>query len=46
MDDSRILDVWAAGRRHPAARSQLMLAAAYPGIEVRDLGCGLPVGSA
>jgi hypothetical protein len=43
MDDSRILDVWAAGRRHPAARSQLMLAAAYPGIESADL-CGLPVG--
>jgi len=43
MDDLQILDVWGAGRRHPAARPLLMLAAARPDLPAGDLAT-MPVG--
>src|SRR5829696_2988721 len=43
MDDMQILDVWGAGRRHPAARPLLLLAAARPDLTPEDLTT-LPVG--
>jgi hypothetical protein len=43
MDDRQILDVWGAGRRHPAARPLLMLAAARPDLPAEQLAA-LPVG--
>jgi len=43
MDDVQILDVWGAGRRHPAARPLLMLAAAQPDLPAERLAA-LPLG--